>query len=285
MPELPAAASAGLGEVLSSYPRPGRVAAVWPAAAYVEVRGTPWVVAVVTRGGVALPNAVVVAMKHEAAPFAGVTVGQAARVGGGKVDLGGLVVRVRRWWDPVPRLGHVHPAALAERLAVVERLLPAWPPPRAPVTLAERGAVLEAASLRLDTAAAATAIGDLIGLGPGLTPAGDDVVASLVAGVRLLAGAVAGPALGVAPALDQLVTALTAAVVGAAGRTTWLSAALLRHATRGEVAAPVAGLLAGLAGRAAPAVAVERLLGIGHTSGHDLATGLVMAARTIARLG
>jgi hypothetical protein len=50
---------------------------------------------------------------------------------------------------------------------------------------------------------------------------------------------------------------------------------------RGEVAVPAAGLLRALAGRGALDEAVVALLAVGHTSGHDLARGMLAALRAL----
>lgn len=94
----------------------------------------------------------------------------------------------------------------------------------------------------------------LAGLGPGLTPAGDDVLAGYVAGLVLLHGQ------------RKLATRIADE---AAVRTNSLSATLLRHAALGEVPEPVHTLLA--TGDALP------LLSFGHSSGQAWLRGLVSA--------
>jgi hypothetical protein len=90
--------------------------------------------------------------------------------------------------------------------------------------------------------------------GPGLTPAGDDLLAGYVAGLVLLHA--------------QRVRAVRLAE-RAASRTTALSATLLRHAARGEVPEPVHVLLA--------TGDVRPLLAFGHSSGSWWLRGLVSA--------
>jgi hypothetical protein len=105
----------------------------------------------------------------------------------------------------------------------------------------------------------AAAVAGLLGRGPGLTPAGDDVLAGFLLGSMafgLDAGRVRAAVAAMAPA-----------------RTTALSAALLWHADRGECVDEVAVVVASPSGPA-----VDRLLRIGHTSGAALATGLATAA-------
>lgn len=93
-----------------------------------------------------------------------------------------------------------------------------------------------------------------VGGGPGLTPAGDDLLAGYVAGLALLHGRRRRAAWLVARARD---------------RTTSLSATLLEHAARGEVPEPVHAFLE--SGDAAP------LLGFGHSSGAAWLEGLLLA--------
>ena len=115
----------------------------------------------------------------------------------------------------------------------------------------------------------------MIGLGPGLTPQGDDVLAGLL--VTLAA----------APATQLLAGRLGAAVSRAASRTTTLSAALLRDAADGFAVPAVVDLVdvlheidaGGPTTHGALADVVVRLLAVGHTSGAALAHGAVAAAR------
>lgn len=94
----------------------------------------------------------------------------------------------------------------------------------------------------------------LAGMGPGLTPSGDDVLAGYVAGLVLLHG---------------LRKKATRIAEDAAARTTSLSATLLRHAALGEVPQPVHILLA--TGEVRP------LLSFGHSSGPAWLRGLISA--------
>jgi hypothetical protein len=52
----------------------------------------------------------------------------------------------------------------------------------------------------------------------------------------------------------------------------------LRHAATGAVAEPVATVYGALAVRRALEPALDRLLAVGHTSGRDLAEGLLLGA-------
>ena len=110
----------------------------------------------------------------------------------------------------------------------------------------------------------------LIGLGPGLTPAGDDVMAGTIAGLVLLGH----------PSAERFAAAVYSL---AAGRTTELSRALLRHAAAGRVSGEYAAVLHGLVGERPLAPAVAQLLATGSTSGRAMALGLCTAIDLVDR--
>jgi hypothetical protein len=118
--------------------------------------------------------------------------------------------------------------------------------------------------------AAAELVRQLLGAGPGLTPAGDDVLAGLLVGLW---------------SFGQPAESLRLAVLaGLPAGTTDLSAALLRCAVRGESIPQVNQLLRTLSGNAWQSRlddALDDLIRVGHTSGTALATG-VLAAATMA---
>lgn len=167
-------------------------------------------------------------------------VGWAGAVGGGTFTLGHLTLRPVRWWDPRPVsvVGGV-PLSRLDRLA---RVLPALP-----VTLG-----------------AEPDVDGLVGYGDGSTPAGDDwLSAHLVTLVAL-------------GATDKALR-LWSAIEPRLGRTTPLSAALLRAAARGGACGPVNDLLAALRSGRAVEPAARRVLALGGTSGQWLAHGLLAA--------
>jgi hypothetical protein len=127
---------------------------------------------------------------------------------------------------------------------------------------------------RGDATAATEAARRWIGLGDGLTPRGDDLVAGTLAAFLLV-----GRALG-----DGTVPALVGGVAGplldhAATATTAFSAALLANAVRGEVAAPAGDLLRVLTGEGSVGPVAAGLLAVGHSSGRALAAGILAGAR------
>ena len=111
---------------------------------------------------------------------------------------------------------------------------------------------------------AARAAAQLIGLGPGLTPSGDDVLVGIESALHALAQPSAGF---LAPALGDVET-----------RTTGLAATLLRHAAAGEFAERLHILLSALLGsddERVPA-AIERAVAWGATSGTDCLLGVLV---------
>lgn len=289
---LPAAASTALRASLASpSARTGRVLAAFPSAVYIALHDPcpdePAVLAVVTADGIRLPNALVVAAVAAQRPFGSVRAGQAARVARGAVHLPGVRVTAARWWDPRPRLRPGR-AALSRTVPALAQALAAQPS-----AVADRLEPLALALAADDGPAAEAAAAGLLGLGPGLTPAGDDVLAGTLATLCLLL-----PPVGVASFARPraiLHTPLTPAGAGqglahavgelAAGRTTALSAALLDCARRGQVASSAADLLRALTGDGDVAAATGRLVRVGHSSGRDLAAGVLLAAEAVAAAG
>lgn len=115
---------------------------------------------------------------------------------------------------------------------------------------------------------------DLLGLGPGLTPSGDDVLCGVL---------LALDAIGARPAAARLAAAISEAVGTA---TTPLSAAFLAAAAEGQgaealhrfIAAAIAADLDAL-----PETIVD-LGRIGHTSGWDAMAGAVLVLRAAAEI-
>jgi len=119
-----------------------------------------------------------------------------------------------------------------------------------------------------DAAAAKQAASALVGLGPGLTPSGDDALCGFMLGRRLS---------GVASAADAAVNAVAS---GATGLTTDVSAVQLALAAQGRFGEPLLEVAEALAGGFTPQlrVAVARCLSQGATSGADGLLGLAAGA-------
>lgn len=126
-----------------------------------------------------------------------------------------------------------------------------------------RVAALRATVRSADRAGAARAARPLLGLGPGLTPSGDDLLIGLEAALRTLGHPAAG--------------FLARALGDVDDRTTVVSATLLRHAARGEFTERIGTVLALLLGEAEDAVpeAIARCIAWGATSGSDTLRGIL----------
>ena len=114
---------------------------------------------------------------------------------------------------------------------------------------------------------AGVAAESLVGLGPGLTPSGDDALVGMAAVVT----AMAAPG-----SLDA--TFLGSVAAQAPARTTLVSATFLRHASAGEFSAGMHQLMSVLIGpdAADARVAIERFVAYGATSGADTLVGVLM---------
>jgi hypothetical protein len=122
---------------------------------------------------------------------------------------------------------------------------------------------LEAALAAGDGEAADSVSRRLVGLGPGLTPSGDDALVGLAAALHGLGHPQRG--------------FLADAVADAGMRTTSVAASLLRHAAAGEFSERLHALLADLLGDDEGSLrgSVERALAWGATSGADCLVGVL----------
>jgi hypothetical protein len=276
---VPSSASTGVADLLRGPVRPARVLMSAPAAVYLQVptdRGTD-VVGVLTSDAARLPLGCVLFRPSNGRPLVSLPSGASAEVGGGRIVVGDLVVRAAAWWDPRPRLPSLRPALLPEGVRQLRTTLYGEGVPHSAFTLpglpAGPGgplAALRGAVRRADLDAALRTAVRLIGLGPGLTPAGDDVMAGTMAGLVLLGH----------PAAERFATGVYSL---AAGRTTELSRALLRHAAAGRVSGEYAAVLQGLVGERPLGPAIEGLLATGSTSGRAMALGLCTAIDLVDR--
>jgi hypothetical protein len=276
---VPASASTGVAELLRGPVRPARVLINLPAAVYVHVpneRGGD-VVGVLTSDAARLPLGCVLFRPNNGRPLVALPAGAPAEVGGGRIVVGDLAVSAAAWWNPRPRLPSSRPALLPEGVRQLRTTLYGEGVPHSAFTLPGLPtgpggplAALRGAVRRADLDAALRTATRLIGLGPGLTPAGDDVMAGTIAGLVLLGH----------PAAERFAAGVYAL---AAGRTTELSRALLRHAACGRVSGEYAAVLHGLVGERPLAPAVAGLLATGSTSGRAMALGLCTAIDLVDR--
>ncbi|HKV60025.1 MAG TPA: DUF2877 domain-containing protein [Ktedonobacteraceae bacterium] len=133
--------------------------------------------------------------------------------------------------------------------------------------------LLVRATLQQDITGVEKAARGLAGLGPGLTPSGDDTLGGFIGVLALLSTQLS---------VDARPRKHLAALIANAARprTTILSAMLLTHAARGEMAEHVGDLLTSLALPVAASDAVlqaaERVLAYGACSGGDTLLGILL---------
>jgi len=121
-----------------------------------------------------------------------------------------------------------------------------------------------------DLAAASTAARALIGLGSGLTPAGDDLLAGYLAGLWCV---VRGR-----PDHEQFVSSLGRQVVHLSRRTNDISRTYLYHAAHGQISSRQAALAEAISrGESGEPLlsTAESAMRVGHSSGMDAVTGLL----------
>jgi hypothetical protein len=263
------AASVALFPLFAGPGRPARVLGIVEGAVYLQIDALArsdsrdgldhpgGVVALLDRDAVQLPIGIVLPEAASAlipVSVAGSPVSQGEiTVGWGAITLAGTRWPVLRWWNPgVPKL---------ELPASVELPIEA-----------------EFALPQLREGLAALVSGDgeravlsLVGAGPGLTPAGDDV----------LCGALSALA---AWAPDSAIRRdLAAAVIAAVDRTTPISAALLQSAVTGCAVPELIRLLTALSASDGPQIdgAMGELAEVGASSGVAMAAGAVQQLQAL----
>lgn len=262
-----AAVSRSVAEVLTGPERGFRVLTAWPAVLHLlldppQEYARPEVLALLGEGAVRLPLGVLLA-PDERRLLGAARVGDRGVVGKDRIELGGTPVRATRWWDPSLPAPRRQVAPDLEPVEALATVLPALPD-EVVAPAARLGDALTAA----DPDAVRQAVERLVGLGPGLTPAGDDVLVGALA---------ARPGGGLAEGVDAVLAA-------GPDRTAALSAALLDQALRGYGLPQLAALLRALDGPpgAAVARAAEDLVGVGGTSGAAIGHGLLLGLRAAA---
>ncbi len=259
---IPAAAGTPAARLLREQVRTGRVLAVFSSALVVTVPSPTGErqLSLLTRTAAGVPNGVRLPAGFDGARLRMFSPGEPADIGHGRIELGTLRIRLVREWTTRVRSGAVSPVALSSLAAAIRGQQPG----------VDSGlvAALGAALDDDDAAALADAVFGLVGVGSGLTPGGDDVLAGVTVGL-LVAGR------------GDLIGQVAAAVPWA--HTNAVSAELLRLALCGHASTEILAVLRRLMGAwptpiptAATATAISRLLAVGHTSGADLATGLLL---------
>ncbi|SHM99921.1 DUF2877 domain-containing protein [Cryptosporangium aurantiacum] len=239
---LPAAASVSLAPVLSGPVRTVTVAASLSRALYLRTPDAESpALCLASADAVRVPCAVVLG-PGVAVPAA--AVGATASVGEGRLEIGDVSVAVTRWWRPArPR---VHLLSSDARQRALRGPAPHF-------------------GTDLDLGDPAGAVRTLLGRGAGLTPLGDDV----------LAGALVTLTAARHPAGQVLGSVVSEELAARPGATTFVSAALLAQAARGECIPELAAVLTDPADRLEPTV--DALLRVGHSSGLGLLHGVRMA--------
>jgi hypothetical protein len=264
-------ASLAVRQPLTGPLRPARMVAAGPTTMYLELpvpAAEPRVLVLSAADTSRLPNAVTLAPggadRAAGEAWADPAPGGEAWVGRGGIQAGELSVRVLRWWDPSPVLGPLSRVRVEQGAGALQRAC----------TAANRGtslagheapAALAACCAEGDLAGAVEAAEQMVGLGLGLVPGGDNMLSGLLLALRLLGGAIAGGTKAVWLA-DWLGAAVTS---DASRRTTSLGATLLHCAAHGQASAEVSAVLHGLAGQEPLGPAVRTLL----TSGQPGTTG------------
>jgi uncharacterized protein DUF2877 len=249
-------------------PRTGRVHSVFTHAVNLELGEQMWTV--VAPGG--HDAALTLRLSGVAVPGdLGLRVHDRVWVRSSHVRVGPAVIDARtavRW---MPRRYEVDLDGFGARVAELEAAAQhiAWEGSWA-LAGAIAGALASGGRTDLDEAVRRT-----VGRGPGLTPAGDDVLVGILAVLTAPAGAA-----------DHYAAAarVRAALAPALPTTTGISRALLGQASHGQVSRPVWELVRGvLSGREAAASARARadVLCTGATSGGDTCAGVVAAGRLL----
>jgi hypothetical protein len=265
-----AVAASAVADLIDGTERPATVLSARPGAVVVrvETEAGPRCVCLLAHGLSRLPNGVHADPADLADPPPAPAAGS---VGASRIRVGDLAYAVVRRWDSRVRRIEVSAAGLAvvqRAVGAADRGVPDPPVARLAVALA-----LAAAAAGRAAGDLSAAVHDLVGLGRGLTPGGDDVLAGACVGLR---------AVGRSDLVDRLAAGLT----DVDDRTTTLSADLLRLARDGQACGEALQVLSALhaaarqpARRPGLTVATDRLLAVGHTSGADLATGLLLGLR------
>lgn len=273
----PAACSPLAADLLRGDVREARVLAAFPTALYLHAGRHQDVLPVLAHDAVALPTGLCLPRRSCQIEW-GVSVGDTALVGNGRVCLPGATVVAVRTLRPAPVRWGTQPGPAAYAWLLGEKASPAL-----------RDQAREVADAAL--AGAALRVGALLGAGQGLTPSGDDALCGVLLALRAVGATAAHRHL--AEAVRGLMHATTslsaslllAAVEGYAVPDVVRLVALLTTAVPGprgrdETAPPGEhGTVAGSSRPVDPSVgeALERVLAIGHSSGADLVAGLAGA--------
>ena len=127
--------------------------------------------------------------------------------------------------------------------------------------------MLARATERHDVTAVAEAAARLVGLGPGLTPSGDDFISGYLAALWSRAGFESG--------IDAMLQALADALAPLFLRTNAISRQMLSDAAQGRFAERLVDVTVAISGAGNVVEATTRALASGHSSGADTLCGLL----------
>lgn len=172
----------------------------------------------------------------------------------------------------VPPAAPAGPEAVERGLLRLEKLLAETPPAGAPEleeALESRAAVLRAV-LPDPSRLAEPAVERLVGLGMGLTPSGDDLLTGCLAALLYGGGGQSFPG-----------ERLRAAIGKFQDRTAFISGQMLRFAAQGRFRGRLRNFAAAVFSEGDPAPTFRALLGIGASSGRDMARGALEACQIL----
>jgi hypothetical protein len=257
---------------LEGLAEPVTVLGRFPTAVYLQLPDGS-VFAVLNADAVALPIGIVVALPTSRLDLSAVGSDGASRasVRAGVVRLGSLAVETSGHRDTtLRRCGRPASLLIEQACHALEGLAESRGLPRQILT-----SLAGAFSVGVLGAAGITAcVKRLLGYGPGLTPAGDDVLCGILAGRALFGPSRAG---------ELLARSVASALARRPRATTSLSQELLRAALDGQGIEQLSRLARALSrpeGASRLPDALERIAAVGHTSGVALGIGLLVAAHT-----
>lgn len=121
---------------------------------------------------------------------------------------------------------------------------------------------------QFDIQGAVRAARKILGLGPGVTPSGDDVLIGFLAGLWSMVGQ--------EMAQISFIRSFGAKLVQAAGETGEISRTYILHATQGQFSSSLSNLVEAIAIGGDVEAAAQTAMRVGHSSGMDSVTGLLI---------
>nr|BBH93977.1 hypothetical protein KTA_21760 [Thermogemmatispora argillosa] len=272
--------SEAITEVIAGEVQRGEVHSVFSAAANL-LFPNDFVLSLNAHDGVALPNGLRLSASRGAFPFSALRPGMPVLIGAWRLHIEDLQWTVDlsscpRWRAQLRRPPRLEPVTVErnrERLRsmlLAPALVRSYEQQGHPLLLLMRAALEGKHQLPTEPAALAER---LAGCGPGLTPAGDDLLVGWLAAGWWLRG----------PAADFLAVCARL-VTAAAPRTHLLSRTWLTWAGRGYFALPLLELLESLAeeNEARLLAQAQAVLALGASSGYDLLCGLVLGLASLS---